>query len=158
MKAAIHLGENSNDNLVTFRNTNFEALKTLFDITQKLILNQKHDIKHVFTIEWQFTPWMRSTLLHDRVIKLSKAKVGHPGATVKRKEQIKYFQESKKYWEQLFGIDGEPFWVRVEYSPRTHYSADPPGGSGKNDSSQNKTWRIWRSDHSHVYVQRQRLD
>ena len=51
------------------------ALETLFDITQKLVLNQKHEIKQVFTIEWQFTHWMRSTLLHDKVIKLSKAKV-----------------------------------------------------------------------------------
>ena len=72
MKAAIHLGEKYNDNLFTYRNTNFEALKTLFDITQKLILNQKHEITHVSTMEWQFTPWMRSISLHDTVIKLSK--------------------------------------------------------------------------------------
>ena len=39
MKAAVHLGENYNDNLFTFRNTNCEALKTLFDVTQKLILH-----------------------------------------------------------------------------------------------------------------------
>ena len=56
MKAPILLGEDYNDSLVTDRHTNFEALKTLFDITKKLILNQKHEIKHVSTIEWQFAP------------------------------------------------------------------------------------------------------
>ena len=39
MVAAIHLGENYNEHLIAFRNTNFDALKTVFDITQKLILN-----------------------------------------------------------------------------------------------------------------------
>ena len=75
MKAAIHLGENDTDNLVTYINAIFEALKTLFDITQKLILNQKHEVKHVSTTEWQLPPWMRNTLRHDKVIQLSKAKV-----------------------------------------------------------------------------------
>ena len=50
MKAAIHLGENYENNLFTYRNTDFEELKTKFDITQKLILEQKHDIKLVSTI------------------------------------------------------------------------------------------------------------
>ena len=47
----------------------------LFDITHKLIFNQKQEIQNVSTIEWQFTLWMRSSLLHDKVVKLSKAKV-----------------------------------------------------------------------------------
>ena len=41
-KVVIHLGHNYHENLSTYRNTNFEELKTLFDITQKLSLNQKH--------------------------------------------------------------------------------------------------------------------
>ena len=150
MKAAIHLGESYSENLVTYRNTSFEAPKTLFDIRQKLIFNQKHEIKHVSTIEWQFTPWMRSTLLHDKVIKLSKAEVHvysdsvlslgtmrrHPDAMVNRKEQLQYFQDSNEYRE-LSGLDGEPFEFR-----RTHYSTDSPRDSGKNDTSRNKTGRI----------------
>ena len=46
-ESRMHLGENNNDN--------FETLKTLFDITQKLILIRKHEIRHVSTIEWHFT-------------------------------------------------------------------------------------------------------
>ena len=64
-QAAIHLEENYNENWFTCTNPNFEALKTLFDITQKLIL-KKHEIKHVSTIEWQFIHRMRSPLLHDK--------------------------------------------------------------------------------------------
>ena len=122
MKATIHLGENCNDNLVIHRNANFEALKTLFDITKKLILDQKHEIKRVFTIDGQFTLWMRSSLLHYKAINLSKAKVHvysdsflclgkmqrHPDAMVNWKDQLQYFQESNEYRES-FGIDGEPF-------------------------------------------------
>ena len=38
MKAAAHLGEDYNENLVINRNTYFKELKTLLDITQRLIL------------------------------------------------------------------------------------------------------------------------
>ena len=55
MKAAVHLGQNLNDNLVTNRNS-FQELKTLLDITQMLILYQDFDILNVSTIEWKFTP------------------------------------------------------------------------------------------------------
>ena len=48
MKAAVHLGHNYNANLVTFRNTNFEELKMLFDITRRLILHQDFEILNVF--------------------------------------------------------------------------------------------------------------
>ena len=67
MKAAVHLGQNYNENVVTYKNTKFAALKTLFDVTQKLLLNEKHEMLNVSTIVWHFTPWMRSTLLHEEV-------------------------------------------------------------------------------------------
>ena len=37
-KALVHLGPNYNENLEVCRNTNFEELKTLFDITQEFDL------------------------------------------------------------------------------------------------------------------------
>ena len=106
MKAAIHLGEDHNENFVTYRNTNFDALKTLFDITQKLILKQKHEILNVSTIEWQFTP-----VLHYKVLKWANAKVhvyldsvlclgrmhGHLQAKEKWKDQLQCFQGSNEY-------------------------------------------------------------
>ena len=35
MKAAVHLGPNYKENLEVYRNTNFEELQNLFDITQR---------------------------------------------------------------------------------------------------------------------------
>ena len=61
MKAAVLLGHKYNDNSVTNRNTDFEELKTLFDISQRLILDQDFEILNVSSIELKFTPWMRST-------------------------------------------------------------------------------------------------
>ena len=62
-KASVHLGPNYNENLEVCRNTNFEELKTLFDITQQLILGQNFEILNVTTIEWTHSPWMRSSLV-----------------------------------------------------------------------------------------------
>ena len=75
MKAATHHGEDYNENLDAYRNTNFDALETLFDITQKLILDQKREILNVSTLEWHFTPWMRSILRHDKALQWARAKV-----------------------------------------------------------------------------------
>ena len=140
-------GKNYNDNLFTYRNTNFEALKTLFDITQKLILNQKHEITHVSTMEWQFTSWMRSTLLLDKVVKLSKTLVHicsdsvlclekvhrHPDAMVKWKEQPQNFQNSNEY-RALLSKENH----LSSSGPRTHYGGDSPRNSCESYCSQNK--------------------
>ena len=44
MKTAVHLGEDYQDNLRTTKNTDFEKVKTSFDISQKLILSQQEEI------------------------------------------------------------------------------------------------------------------
>ena len=69
MKAAIHLGPNYVENLEVYRNTNFEELQHLFDVSQKLILNHQSEILNVKTIEWTSASWTRSTLSHDQVIR-----------------------------------------------------------------------------------------
>ena len=66
MKAAVHLGHTYNENLVAHRNTDFEELKTPFDITEKLIWDQDFEILNVSKIDWTCSPWTRSTLLHDK--------------------------------------------------------------------------------------------
>ena len=45
------------EDLVALRNTNFEELKTLFDITQRLILEHAFEILNVSTNEWHLRPW-----------------------------------------------------------------------------------------------------
>ena len=74
MKAAVHLGQMFNEHLLTCRNTNFEELKTMFGINQRLVWDQDFEILNVSTIGWEFTPWMRFTWLHDKV-KWTEAKV-----------------------------------------------------------------------------------
>ena len=69
MKAAIHLGPNYVENLEVYRNTNFEELQHLFDVSQKLKLNHQSEILNVKTIEWTSPSWTRSTLSHDQVIR-----------------------------------------------------------------------------------------
>ena len=61
-------------NLCTSNNTDFDQVKTLFDFSQSLILSHGREICGISTIEWHVTPERRYTLLHDRAIKMSKAK------------------------------------------------------------------------------------
>ena len=60
MKSAVHFDREYQQHLIACRNMNYE-IKTLFDIILRLIVEN--------------SPWMRSTLCHDRVIKWAKAKV-----------------------------------------------------------------------------------
>ena len=53
MKASVHLGPNYNENLEVYRNTNFEELKILFEITQMLILEHDAEILNVSPIDWK---------------------------------------------------------------------------------------------------------
>ena len=50
MKAAVYLGQDFQENLRTTKNTDFEKVKLLFDISQKLILNQNDEPFGISTI------------------------------------------------------------------------------------------------------------
>ena len=58
MKAAVRLGPNYNGNFKVYRNTNFEELQNLFDITQKLILNVLKFTYGVDNDTVAFSPWV----------------------------------------------------------------------------------------------------
>ena len=51
MTAAVHLGQDCQENLRATKNTDFETVKQLLGAAQKLILNLKDDIFGVSTIE-----------------------------------------------------------------------------------------------------------
>ena len=102
MKAAIHLGPNYVEILEENRNTNFEEIQNLFDITQKLILDHQAEVLNVTPIDWTAPSWTRSTLLRLRLVH---------GGTVrsfrsesKMENQLKEFRQSNSYRE-LLGID-----------------------------------------------------
>ena len=75
MKSAVRFGREYQQNWIACRNTNFEEIKTLFDITLRLIVDNSSEILNLSTTINDFSPWMRSTLCHDQVIKWAKAKV-----------------------------------------------------------------------------------
>ena len=75
MKAAIHIGPNYLANLEVDKNTNFVEIQSLFNITQKLILEHSEEILNVNTIESASPSWTRSALSHDQVIPWTKTKV-----------------------------------------------------------------------------------
>ena len=72
---AVHLGPHYTEYLRVNRNTNFEELQNLFDITQRLILDHQTEILNVLPIDGTAPSWTRSTLTHDQAITWTKAKV-----------------------------------------------------------------------------------
>ena len=97
MKSAVRLGREYQQKLIARRNTNLEEIKTLFDITLRLIVEKSFEILN------------RSTLCHDQAIKWAKAKVhaysdsvlclgkmqSHSEANEKWNDQIRVFQQDQ---------------------------------------------------------------
>ena len=74
MKAASHMGPDCTEISKVYKDTNFEELQNLFDITQKLV-HKQGEILNVKMIEGASPSWTRSSLAHDQAIMWSKAKV-----------------------------------------------------------------------------------
>ena len=100
MKAAVHLGQDYQQNLCTTKDTDFEKVRTLFDISQKFILDHKDEIFGISTIELNTVPWMRTILLFDKAMKLSKAKVHVYSDSDKASWNSKQPTASRKYSTQ----------------------------------------------------------
>ena len=99
MKAAIHLGPSYVENLEVYRNTNFKELQNLFDITQKLLLDDQADIMNVTTIDCTPPSWTRSTLSHGQVIAWTKAKVRVYSDSVLCFGKMSDHSEANRRWE-----------------------------------------------------------
>ena len=74
MKAAIHLGPKKKNSEI-YKNTKFEEIEILFNITQKLVLDHSEEILIVKCLEYSSPSWARSVLSHDQAIKWAKGKV-----------------------------------------------------------------------------------
>ena len=62
MKSPVHLSLQYQEILAAYTDTNFEELKTLFEETLRLILEQSFEILNVSTVINTFTLWVRSNL------------------------------------------------------------------------------------------------
>ena len=74
-ETAIHLGRNYLANLEVYKNTNFEEIQSLFNITQKMILEHSEEILNVNTIKSASPHGKRSVLSLDQVVQWTRAKV-----------------------------------------------------------------------------------
>ena len=75
MKATIHLGLNCLTNLEIYKNTKFEEIESLFNITQMLGMEHSEEILNVKWLEYSSPLWTRSVFSHDQTISWPKAKV-----------------------------------------------------------------------------------
>ena len=77
LEASVFMGKNYSDNLHSIKNTGKNlTLKQMFEISEKLILEQSDEIFGVSQISWENSPWKQLSLVNDEeVISLSHAKV-----------------------------------------------------------------------------------
>ena len=104
-------------------------------------MNHGFEILNVSTIGWTFSPWMRSTLLHNKIIKWAKAKVHVYSDSVLCLGMMYEHSEGKskasrlptgQRIQRIIWNRWRTNWVRVEYVPRIHIIADSPTRSKKN--------------------------
>ena len=130
MKAAIHLGPNYLTNLKIYKNTNFEEIESLFNITRKLLLEHSEETLNVKPLESSSPSRTRSPLPHEQAINWKKTKVRvysdsvlcvgqmneSKEATVRWEGQVEEFIMYPSYKERL-GIDGEAIEFGWHISP-----------------------------------------
>ena len=73
LQAAVNLGNDNVENLHSTENQSKRTLKLLFNVTRKLIKDQK-EIQGFSVFNWQQQTWQRTTLLTDKAVQLSNAK------------------------------------------------------------------------------------
>ena len=73
MKGAIRLGPNYLANSEIYKNTKFDEIESLFNITRKLVMELSEEILNVKCLEYSSPSWARSILSHDQAIKWAKA-------------------------------------------------------------------------------------
>ena len=121
MKAAIHLGPDYLQNLEVHKNTNFDEIQDLFNITQKLISETFwRDSECAYDWEGTSPSRTRSTLSDDQVIQWTKANVrvysdsvlclvkmlAQRDAITRWEGQVEEFKMSP-FYKELMRIDGE---------------------------------------------------
>ena len=121
LEASVFIGKNYSDKIHSIKNTGENpTLKQMFDISEKLILEQSDD--GVSQISWEDSPWKQSSLVNDEeVVSLSHAKVyvfsdtvlclgkvfQNPTSNTVWEQQLDWFKDSPQY-RTLDTFDGEP--------------------------------------------------
>ena len=74
MIAAIHLWPNYVSNSEIYKNTKFENIENVFNITQNLIQEHSEEILNAKCLEYSPLSWAKSVLANDQALKRAKAK------------------------------------------------------------------------------------
>ena len=122
LEASVFMGKNYSENLRSIKNTGKDlTLKPMFDMSEKLIVEQSGEIFGVSQISWKSSPWRQLSLVNDEeVISLSHAHVyvfsysvlclgkvnQNPASNTVWEEQLSWFKDSPQY-RTLDTIDGE---------------------------------------------------
>ena len=98
-------GKDYSDNLHSVKNTGENlTLKQMFDISEKLIVEQSDEIFGVSQISWENSPWKQLSLVNDEeVISLSHAKVYVFSDSVLCLGKVSQNPTSNNVWEQQLG-------------------------------------------------------
>ena len=123
LEASVFMGKNYSENLHSIKNTgNNLTLKQMFDISEKLTVEQSDEIFGVSQMNWRDSSWKQLSLVSDEeVISLSHAKVylfsdsvlclgkvnQNPTSNTVWEQQLDWFKDSSQY-RTLDTIDGEP--------------------------------------------------
>ena len=114
--------KNYSDNLHSIKNTEDLTMKQMFDISEKLIVEQSDEIFGVSPIYWEDSSWKQLSLVNDEeLISLSHAKVyvfsdsvlclgkvnENPQSNIAWEDRLSCFKDSPQY-RTLDTIDGEP--------------------------------------------------
>ena len=140
LQASVFMGKEYSDNLHSIKNTRKNlTLKQMFEISEKLIVEQSDDIFGVSQISCENSQWKQLSLVNDEeVISPSHAKVyvfsdsvlclgnvnQNPTSNTVWEEQLGWFKDSShtELWTQLT----ENRWNSSGIFPRIHYIAALP--------------------------------
>ena len=123
LQASAFMGKNYSDNLHSINNTEDLTMKQMFDISEKLIIEQSDEIYGISTSNWEDSSWKYLSLVGDEeVISLLHTKVFYvfsdsvlclgkmnenPQSNIAREDRLTWFKSSPEY-RALDRIDGEP--------------------------------------------------
>ena len=135
LQASVFIGKEYSENLRSIRNTgNNLTMKRMFDISEKLIVEQSDEIFGVSQISLEDSSWKHLSLVGDEeVISLSHAKVyvfsdsvlclgkmnENPQSNTVWEDKLTWFKSSPQY-RTLGKIDGEP--MEFEWNILTRFT------------------------------------
>ena len=83
LQASVFTGKNYSDNLHSIKNTEDFTMKQMFDISEKLIIEQSDEIYGISTINWEHSSWKYLSLVGDE-------QVSHQSLATKKVNVLSY--------------------------------------------------------------------